>query len=118
MARLRAGIDAVSTNPESSSGPLGRGRPRVLSEPEVLEEESKVQSGRRAEGADALTCLMHDADSERGRIFGEAIASTRHGGGRRNLKRTTAGAHVGFQLAQTSTQQVFCCGACGAHSLA
>ena len=81
-----------------------QGLPRLLSD-----EDERVAA---RDGADRdMWSVMHDEDGRRERLFRLENASSAF---RQQCRAPTAGAHIGFQLAQRSTSRVSCCGSCGA----
>eukprot|EP00325_Prymnesiales_sp_UTEX-LB-985_P026274 CAMPEP_0174733160 /NCGR_PEP_ID=MMETSP1094-20130205/60780_1 /TAXON_ID=156173 /ORGANISM="Chrysochromulina brevifilum, Strain UTEX LB 985" /LENGTH=383 /DNA_ID=CAMNT_0015935783 /DNA_START=121 /DNA_END=1272 /DNA_ORIENTATION=+ len=54
--------------------------------------------------------LMEKADRQRLLLFQAVSNKSRR---RSRQAATTPGAHIGFQMAQRTTQHVYCCGACG-----
>ena len=85
-----------------------RRRPHLV---RMLSEDDAMVPSAAAEEKDMHT-WMAEEDQRREELFAHppAVASSP----RRRLRQSTAGAHVGFQLAQRTTERVYCCGACGA----
>ena len=78
--------------------------------PRIMSEEDERASEKQAEGGDMWN-VMHDEDGRRERLFRLENASACF---RQPSRRPTAGAHVGYQMAQRATARVYCCAGCGA----
>lgn len=105
--RLRDAGPACEQSETPETPPAGRpGLARLYSDSDVA---------RQAEGAESnkdMHTWMADEDARREELFRRPVKSPSS-----NRRHRTPGAHIGFQMAQQSTQQVFCCGACGVQPL-
>ena len=73
-----------------------------------------------SKASEAVHRLMMEEDERRERLFRRTAANSPpcdHPAARRHPRRTalqSATTHIGYQMARRATQQVYCCGACGA----
>ena len=98
--------DAEVDNPAPAAAPVEEERLRRAS----CEEDLIIHPSAASEAtAEDMHKWMADEDRAREELFKKPLPAPP-----RTFSRAVPGAHVGFQLARTACQQIYCCGACGA----